>query len=180
MATTQKTEPPEDLHDSWVELHYQTNGQNSQADPVMPQTIYNGTLEKLLIEAQKESRTPSIANSKESSARGSPKSPHSPNNETAGGDTVTVDRDPGTDWIWDWSSRPEIQQSSDFGRFKHPRKSKLSIRNTRVMKAGIFRIENIPTLLLSHACTFFLGAAVMFMYIKKYCSWAVVTTSTID
>lgn len=186
MASSQRPEQEGDLNDSWVELQFQQNAAASSTEPTIetPQaSIYNGNLEKLLIEAQRESRTPSHANSKESSARGSPKSPHSPS-EWASADWRTK-QDPGTDWIWDWSSGPEVQPQSDWnGKFRHPgskpRRTPLSIRKSPVLKSGIFRLENLPTLLLTHACTFFLGAAVMFMYLKKYCNWAVVAPSTLD
>jgi len=48
----------------WVELG------GGVTPPVEAQSIYNGNLEKLLIEAQRESRSSSRPNSKESSARG--------------------------------------------------------------------------------------------------------------
>lgn len=177
MSASQATQSKDNLQDSWVELHYQNNrnGQNgagNSQEPESSQLIYPESIEKLLIEAQKESRTPSRNNSRETSARGSPKSPHSPSNELAinGQD----ERDPGTDWIWDWSSRPEMMPPSDFnGKFRHPptRRNKLSVRNTPVMRSGIFRVfslENLPILLLSHACAVFLGAAGLFMFLKKF------------
>lgn len=53
--------------------------------------------------------------------------------------------------------------NSDYnGKFVHcknERKLKLSVRNSKVMKNGIFCLENLPTLLLTHATTFLLGAA---------------------
>ncbi|XP_071089608.1 BCL2/adenovirus E1B 19 kDa protein-interacting protein 3-like [Haliotis cracherodii] len=180
MASTQRPDQSEDLNDSWVELQNQAM---AAGEPVP--SVYNGNLEKLLIEAQRESRTPSRPNSKESSARGSPKSPHSPNSEWAASDWRSRTEDPGTDWIWDWSSRPEVMQPGDWnGKFRHPtakpRRHIMSMRNTKVMKKGVFNLENLPTLLLTHAATFFLGAAVMFMYIKKYCNLAVIAPPTMD
>lgn len=50
--------------DSWVELS------GGVTPPVESQLVYGGNLEKLLIEAQRESRSSSRPNSKESSARG--------------------------------------------------------------------------------------------------------------
>ncbi|PVD30193.1 hypothetical protein C0Q70_09455 [Pomacea canaliculata] len=168
---------------SWVELQTATPPAEPTIETPHP-SIYNGSLEKLLIEAQRESRTPSHANSKESSARGSPKSPHSPNSEWSTGDWKTKE-DPGTDWIWDWSSGPEVQPQGDWnGKFRHPiskpRRTPLSIRKSPVMKTNIFHLENLSTLLLTHACTFFLGAAVMFIYLKKYCNLAAVVPSSLD
>jgi len=39
-----------------------------------------------------------------------------------------------------------------------PKRHKLSIRNTRLMRGLLFVIENLPYLLVSHACSFVLGA----------------------
>ena len=51
-------------------------------------------------------------------------------------------------------------------KFQHPTTSRgssgrpsLSVRNSRVMKSGPFSLENLPKLLLTHAATFLLGAA---------------------
>ncbi|GFS13069.1 histone-lysine N-methyltransferase SETMAR [Elysia marginata] len=174
----------DDLNDSWVELHYQSSplksaGQpvetmSSSTDPVcdiitpqLPLSCSTGSMERLLIDAQRESRTPSRPNSNQSSQGGSPKSPSSPNSEWSNDDWRSK-QDPGTEWMWDWSSRPEVQQSVDSmcEKFRHPgslgskRHSPLSVRNTKVMsKTGVFSLANLPTLLLTHACTFFLGAA---------------------
>lgn len=180
MSSPQAAQSKDNLQDSWVELYYKNgsngnsqNGATGLQEPQTSQILYPESIEKLLIEAQKESRTPSRNNSREASARGSPKSPHSPSNELSSSSSQD-DRDPGTEWMWDWSSRPEVIPPSDLnGKFKHPapRKSKLSVRNTPVMRSGIFRVfqlENLPILLLSHACAVFLGAAGLFMYLKKF------------
>ena len=60
------------ISDSWVDLQSQQNsGAGSEPTIETPHaSIYNGNLEKLLIDAQRESCTPSYANSKESSTRG--------------------------------------------------------------------------------------------------------------
>ena len=60
------------ISDSWVDLQLQQNsGAGSEPTIETPNaSIYNGNLEKLLIDAQRESCTPSYANSKESSTRG--------------------------------------------------------------------------------------------------------------
>jgi len=58
---------------------------------------------------------------------------------------------------------------SDMGlKMKHPASSwqKFSIRNTRIMHAIYFSIENLPLLLFTHACTFMLGAAT---YVVSFC-----------
>ncbi|XP_052832155.1 BCL2/adenovirus E1B 19 kDa protein-interacting protein 3-like [Octopus bimaculoides] len=170
MADNQFSELDDDLTGSWVELCHQSLPADTDT---FSESIHNGNMEKLLMEAQQESCSSSQANSAVSSNRGSPKISNSPKewatHEMSQGESV------GTDWIWDWSSRPEIQPVGDLsGYFKHPRRHRLSVRNTKVLRNGVFCMENLPTLLISHACSFVLGAAVMFMYLKKYCNWAAV------
>lgn len=69
-----------------------------------------------------------------------------------------------SDWIWDWSSRPEnVPPAKEFLLFKHPKRTPtLSMRNTSVMKkGGIFSAEFLkvflPSLLLSHLLAIGLG-----------------------
>jgi BCL2/adenovirus E1B protein-interacting protein 3 len=182
------------LNESWEELHFQQQKSGCVTPDVLNQSRntplpgLSNQMEKLLLEAQRESRGSSRMSSNASSSKGSPKSPHSPNNEYASlpipaiheGEVLqAVQRsDIPTDWIWDWSSRPEAVPPS--GKYRLTG-TKLSVRNTKVMRsAGIF--DHLPSLLVSHACTFFLGAAAMFIYLKKYCSLSSVTTtvSTMD
>ncbi|XP_074641734.1 BCL2/adenovirus E1B 19 kDa protein-interacting protein 3-like [Tubulanus polymorphus] len=175
MTERQLSSQEEPLNESWVELHFQNNGLE-QSESL--NSIHNGNMEHLLREAQLESsRSSSRVTSNASSKRGSPKGtqgPPSPNHTAS-------------DWIWDWSSRPELQPPADWGsKFKHPgqqlkpRRHKLSVRNTSVMRSSLFNLENLPTLLLTHACTFFLGAATMLIYLKRYCNWAAATAISLD
>uniref|UniRef100_A0A8D1UZL3 BCL2 interacting protein 3 n=1 Tax=Sus scrofa TaxID=9823 RepID=A0A8D1UZL3_PIG len=69
-----------------------------------------------------------------------------------------------SDWIWDWSSRPEnVPPAKEFLLFKHPKRTTtLSMRNTSVMKkGGVFSAEFLkvflPSLLLSHLLAIGLG-----------------------
>lgn len=204
MASTQRSDSREDtLNDSWVELHFQQLANSGTSTPrTYPSIIHSSAMEKLLLEAQRDlsrgssrgSSRVASATSTAASSRGSPKSPHSPNNEpsTLGlfSEISTIQERPAsdtssqegnTDWIWEWSSRPEAVPPSEFGsKFKHPRRHKLSVRNTAVMTSGVFALENLPFLILTHACTFFLGAAAMLIYLKKFCKWTAMVMPSVD
>ncbi|KAG5840627.1 hypothetical protein ANANG_G00190750 [Anguilla anguilla] len=134
-------------------------------------------MEKILLDAQHES-------SQSSSSCDSPPRPHSPDQDEG---QITFDvempsrresqseeegpekeRDEdilmskGTDWVADWSSRPENIPPKEF-HFRHPRRSvTLSMRKTGAMKkGGVFSAEFlkvfIPSLLLSHILALGLG-----------------------
>ncbi|XP_064477691.1 BCL2/adenovirus E1B 19 kDa protein-interacting protein 3-like [Ornithodoros turicata] len=139
------------LNESWVELYYGA----SSSDRATPPLSGNAhILEKLLLEAQRESNASSAKGS------GSPKSPHSPCSEPL---TFTLNKEEKqipTDWIWDWSSRPDQQPPKDW-KFRHPsngnrRRPVLSLRGSRIIRlADIF-----PALLLSNLLSVLLGAGI--------------------
>ncbi|XP_060764692.1 BCL2 interacting protein 3 like b [Neoarius graeffei] len=132
-------------------------------------SIHNGDMEKILLDAQHES-------SRSNSSCDSPPRPHSPQDE--GQISFDVDRGENqealeklrddeilmkdSDWVADWSSRPENVPPKEF-HFRHPRRSvTLSMRKTGAMKkGGIFSAEFLrvflPSLLLSHLLVLGLG-----------------------
>ncbi|XP_061117141.1 BCL2 interacting protein 3 like a isoform X1 [Conger conger] len=140
-------------------------------------SIHNGDMEKILLDAQHES-------SQSSSSCGSPPRPHSPDQDegqitfdvemSSRRDSQSEEEGPekerdedilmnkGTDWVADWSSRPENIPPKEF-HFRHPRRSvMLSMRKTGAMKkGGVFSAEFlkvfIPSLLLSHILALGLG-----------------------
>ncbi|XP_069467540.1 BCL2/adenovirus E1B 19 kDa protein-interacting protein 3 isoform X2 [Ambystoma mexicanum] len=178
----------ENLQGSWVELHYSSNGNNGMEQNIGQEqvpasiSIYNGDMEKILLDAQHESGRSS---SRESSHCDSPPRPQTPQSvqRSSGSDAPSnkeknscqseedfIDRkkelenilNKNSDWIWDWSSRPENNPPKEF-LFKHPKHAPaLSMRNTSVMKkGGIFSAEFLkvflPSLLLSHLLAIGLG-----------------------
>ncbi|KAF5896327.1 BCL2/adenovirus E1B 19 kDa protein-interacting protein 3-like, partial [Clarias magur] len=132
-------------------------------------SIHNGDMEKILLDAQHES-------SRSNSSCDSPPRPPSPQDE--GQISFDVDRGDNqevleklrddeilmkdSDWVADWSSRPENVPPKEF-QFRHPRRSvTLSMRKTGAMKkGGIFSAEFLrvflPSLLLSHLLVLGLG-----------------------
>ncbi|KAG9354809.1 hypothetical protein JZ751_001522 [Albula glossodonta] len=140
-------------------------------------SIHNGDMEKILLDAQHES-------SQSSSSCDSPPRPHSPDQDEgqitfdvempSGRESQSEEEGPdkdreedilmnkGTDWVADWSSRPENIPPKEF-HFRHPRRSvTLSMRKTGAMKkGGVFSAEFlkvfIPSLLLSHILALGLG-----------------------
>uniref|UniRef100_A0A8I3PZF6 BCL2 interacting protein 3 n=2 Tax=Canis lupus familiaris TaxID=9615 RepID=A0A8I3PZF6_CANLF len=164
---------------SWVELHFSNNG-NGSSVPASA-SIYNGDLEKILLDAQHESGR----SSSKSSHCDSPPRSQTPQDTTRASEVDThsigeknssqseedyIERrkevesilKKNSDWIWDWSSRPENIPPKEL-LFKHPKRTAtLSMRNTSVMKkGGIFSAEFLkvflPSLLLSHLLAIGLG-----------------------
>uniref|UniRef100_A0A090XBJ5 Putative conserved plasma membrane protein n=1 Tax=Ixodes ricinus TaxID=34613 RepID=A0A090XBJ5_IXORI len=92
-----------------------------------------------------------------------PRAPHSPSNED--GTPLYLkkqeEKQIPTDWIWDWSSRPDQQPPKDW-KFRHPgvvanrKRPVLSLRGSRIIRlADIF-----PLLLLSNLLSVLLGAGI--------------------
>ncbi|XP_002735536.1 BCL2/adenovirus E1B 19 kDa protein-interacting protein 3-like [Saccoglossus kowalevskii] len=184
MANVTKSDQDDTLNESWVELNYGSQNdpslsQSSGSSHGVPLSIYNGNMEKLLMEAQRES---SRSTSRGSSQGGSPKAPNSPIGSSAGSTSGSIngsslnhqerpqiqlgiaqglaDASSRGEWIWDWSSRPETQPPKEF-KFKHPERKSLSMRKSKAMKSGIFSTEFlsvfIPSLILTHLLTLGVG-----------------------
>uniref|UniRef100_A0ABI7X2X8 BCL2 interacting protein 3 n=1 Tax=Felis catus TaxID=9685 RepID=A0ABI7X2X8_FELCA len=164
---------------SWVELHFSNNG-NGSGIPASA-SIYNGDLEKILLDAQHESGrsssksshcdSPPRSQTPQDTNRASEIDAHSvgeKNSSQSEEDYIERRKEvesilkKNSDWIWDWSSRPENIPPKEL-LFKHPKRTAtLSMRNTSVMKkGGIFSAEFLkvflPSLLLSHLLAIGLG-----------------------
>lgn len=160
MSATPPHQPPaagndDALNESWVELYYGASSSASErATPPLTGNMH--ILEKLLLEAQRDSNVSSARGS------GSPKSPHSPASETVPFIINREEKQIATDWIWDWSSRPDQQPPKDWN-FRHPasvggirKRPVLSLRGSRIIRlADIF-----PLLLLSNILSILLGAGI--------------------
>ncbi|EEB14955.1 BCL2/adenovirus E1B 19 kDa protein-interacting protein, putative [Pediculus humanus corporis] len=163
------------LGDSWVELN--TTGNGSTPDRVTPLPFTSGEeYLRLLREAQRESNQSSarvsLASSRRDSPRDSPKSPpNSPNTELNTEDEFrgvyinylckdgVLNLDSNSDWIWDWSSRPEQAPPKDW-KFKHPKRKTYSIRNAKVGRNSLFSKEVLYTLFITNFISLLLGTGV--------------------
>ncbi|XP_066993261.1 BCL2/adenovirus E1B 19 kDa protein-interacting protein 3 [Anabrus simplex] len=167
MTSTPKSVSEDVLGESWVEL-------GSHGGRVTPLPFSSGEeYLRLLREAQRESNQSSARVSVASSRRDSPKSPpNSPNTELSAedelkgvyinycykdGDFMNVERN--TDWIWDWSSRPDQAPPKDW-KFKHPKRKTYSIRHAKVGKNSLFSKEVLYTLFLTNFISLLLGTGV--------------------
>ncbi|XP_037121597.1 BCL2/adenovirus E1B 19 kDa protein-interacting protein 3 [Syngnathus acus] len=169
--------PEDGLYGSWVELEelIATVRESPTEDNIS--SALQGELERILLEAQLE-----CERNRDSPLQiGTPHSTDSPRPPSdPDSDCITIqeenDRRVDTDWVWDWSSRPENMPPKDFV-FQHPKQHSLSAHKTEVMKKrGIFSSDVlfvlIPSLLASHLLTLGIG-----IYIGK--RLATSTTSTL-
>ncbi|XP_026284556.2 BCL2/adenovirus E1B 19 kDa protein-interacting protein 3 isoform X1 [Frankliniella occidentalis] len=174
LETTTTTEPPES-EESWVELGSSGCWSPSpeRTQPLQLQLPLCGSASadeylRLLREAQRESNQSSAR----VSPRSSPKSPpNSPNTELSSEDDLRgvyinikdsdlgVERSVTSDWIWDWSSRPDQIPPKDW-KFKHPQKKTFSIRQAKIGNNSLFSKEVLYTLFITNVMTLLLGTGV--------------------
>uniref|UniRef100_A0A8W7PMK4 BNIP3 n=1 Tax=Anopheles coluzzii TaxID=1518534 RepID=A0A8W7PMK4_ANOCL len=74
-----------------------------------------------------------------------------------------------TDWVWDWSSRPDQQPPKDW-KFEHPNQTQeernkpihagYSIRQVRVGKNSLFSREFLYSIVLTNVLSLLLGAGI--------------------
>jgi len=149
--------------DSWVELATGPPSRDSTCSVSDP---------ALLVDAQKSAAV----------SRHSPKSTESPNVEfdtTLEAVKYKLVRDilpPGrnTDWLWDWSSRPEAQISKGGSNLATPpnspvlcRDRSLSLRHSKWMRKPWFSFEVISVWLVSNVVTFVLGVCVGYFLLRR-------------
>lgn len=183
MSSDTQSNSSENLQGSWVELHYSSSGSGSPGQQFgqgqARASLQEGDMERMLLEAQRESGRSS---SRGSSHCDSPPRSHTPLLLHRSSDVHTGEKSSSQseedslerrleidnlmkknpDWIWDWSSRPENVPPKEL-ILKHPKRGGvLSIRNTSIMKkGGVLSAEFLkvflPSLLLSHILAVGLG-----------------------
>ncbi|XP_065218565.1 BCL2/adenovirus E1B 19 kDa protein-interacting protein 3 isoform X1 [Planococcus citri] len=170
------------LSKSWVDLHSHCLHSPGRVTP--PFVSAGEEYLRLLKEAQRDSNQSSArisrASSNVASLKGSPKSPpNSPNTEpcteedlkdvyinyySKEGDFIKVDKS--TDWIWDWSSRPDSLPPKDW-KFVHPKKKTYSMRNAKVGSIGLFSKEVLYTLIVTNFLSIIIGTGVGIWLTKR-------------
>ncbi|XP_034048213.1 BCL2/adenovirus E1B 19 kDa protein-interacting protein 3 [Thalassophryne amazonica] len=165
MSVSGSRTPEDGLYGSWVELE-EVRATVSQRESLTGQDTVSsslqGDLERILMEAQLESvksrDSPPQVVTPQSTGSPRPTSEHD-------SDGVTIqeesERRGDTDWVWDWSSRPENMPPKEF-MFQHPKQQgSLDVRKIDMMKRGIFSSDVllilIPSLLASHLLTLGVG-----------------------
>ncbi|XP_054709523.1 BCL2/adenovirus E1B 19 kDa protein-interacting protein 3-like [Uloborus diversus] len=174
MSYSVKSLEEENLNDSWVDLNVSgelsrgSDGSQKRSTPISS-LISSGKLEKLLWEAQRESCHSSLGGSGISSHRESPKSPRSPTEEHVLEEMMpcqfgVVRRHGSTDWIWDWSSKPDQRPPKEW-KLHHP-KPTLSLRNSKAAKSGLFSTEMLTIIFFSNLLSVLIGTGIG-LYISK-------------
>ncbi|KAK6492340.1 BCL2/adenovirus E1B 19 kDa protein-interacting protein 3 isoform X2 [Huso huso] len=176
--------PEDNLHSSWVELHYSQSSSSRRSSvggglEHMPSSSsqHQGDMEQILLDAQLESDRNSSSDSPPLVMRPKTAAPRAAPSESGSSadHTSTQSEEDGqeravevesmlkssADWIWDWSSRPENLPPKEF-LFQHPKQTgSLSMRKARMMKKGIlsseFLVIFIPSIVVSHLLTLGLG-----------------------
>jgi len=174
MSTTPRSAAGDSLNGSWEEI----NGFGESrllGTPLHALMESKGssfrTIEKLLWEAQKESNRSSATGSGPGSHSISPVTPQSPvyaedhvscveamlmNKE----ELMERSRQLSTDWIWDWTARPDLCETrNDIPGYEPVKKPRLSLRQWAVRR-GLFSKEMLSLLLLTNLLSLLLGAGI--------------------
>lgn len=181
MTTTPTKASEELLSDSWIE--FSNNGIRSPGRVTPLPFSFGDEYLRLLREAQRESnqssRVVSLTSSRRDTPKESPKSPpNSPNlteDELRGVYINYWNKDAGehvnfqnTDWIWEWSSRPDQFPPKMGWNFQHPRRRPgYSMRLARVGKNSLFSREVLYSLLLTNFLSLIIGAGVGVWFSKR-------------
>lgn len=171
MSATPPRSSEDLLSDSWIE--FGNNGLRSPGRITPLPFSFGDEYLRLLREAQRESnqssRVVSLTSSRRDTPKESPKSPPNSPNLTEdelrgvyinywnkdGGEYVNFNN---SDWIWEWSSRPD-QLPPKGWNFQHPRRpTGYSMRTMRFGKNSLFSREVLYSLLLTNVLSLIIGA----------------------
>lgn len=164
MSSSPKVLYEESLNDSWEEVsHVEVN----------PVSYFPGSgVENMLRDAQREGSESSVSRSNPSehgSVDGGSRTPSPTSDDHPGLNILSTQsgiarRTQGsTDWIWDWSSRPDIQPPKKW-KLHHPTPC-LSIRNSKAKQTISNKI--ISVLILSNIMSLVVGIGIGIFIIKR-------------
>ncbi|XP_026141438.1 BCL2 interacting protein 4 [Carassius auratus] len=156
----------ESLHDSWVELHFDSCSEHSEGTPALSDIT---DLEKMLLEAQRESSSSSRTSSHCSSPRHVQTPPlisSAPFNSyaIAEGEVVAESKQEAeaVARICDWSSRPENVPPAAF-MIKRPKRNRICCKNTdkndKHINTNLLKLL-LPSLVLTHILMLGLGICI--------------------
>ncbi|XP_067223469.1 BCL2 interacting protein 4 [Chanodichthys erythropterus] len=166
MSTQKLITQEESLHDSWVELQYDSCSEHSEDTPALSDIT---DLEKMLLEAQRESSSSSQTSSHCSSPRHVQTPPlisaASFNTHTIAQEEVVPESKQEAETIariCDWSSRPENVPPAAL-IFKRPKRNRLCSRNSdkndKEMNTNLLKLL-LPSLVLTHILMLGLGICI--------------------
>jgi len=175
--------------ESWVEVAEQSVSPAPSDRAFIPQGPEDYL--RLLREAQRDSNQSSalvsLASTRKNSPHSSPKSPpNSPNNEPAcEGEEIKgfyinyCTKEDGnlentTDWVWDWSSRPEQQAPKEW-KFIHPEGRCIpikkpygySIRFAKVGGTSVFSRQVLYTMVITNLISLLLGTGIGYWLTRR-------------
>jgi len=172
----------EGLGESWVDVG--ENG-SSPAPSNYPAEDYLRLLREAQRESNQSSALVSLASTRKNSPHSTPKSPpNSPNTEPAtDGEELKgfyinyctkeeVTAESTSDWVWDWSSRPEQQPPKEW-KFVHPegRTAKkpygYTIRFAKVGGTSVFSRHILYTMMLTNLISLLLGTGIGFWLSRR-------------
>ncbi|KAF7490603.1 hypothetical protein SSS_03744 [Sarcoptes scabiei] len=170
MASTTQSDDIVSLNDSWIDIN--ENFPSSCETPLHILVKNNNiaplqSLERLLLDAQKESGTPSFKGSWFGSLPITPDGLQTPPNSLYLRNTGDLnDRTKyNNDWIWDWSNRSD-PTTKDWTHLKSDKKHRTTFRQW-VIRRGILSKEVLSLLLLTNVLSLILGAGIGYTIIIR-------------
>lgn len=163
MSTQKPITREESLHDSWVELHFDSCSEHSEGTPALSDIT---DLEKMLLEAQRESSS----SSRTSSHCSSPRRVQTPplisaasfnTHAIAQGEVVAENKQEAeaVARICDWSSRPENVPPAAF-IIKRPKRNRQNTdKNDKEINTNLLKLL-LPSLVLTHILMLGLGICI--------------------
>ncbi|KAH9388574.1 bnip3 [Tyrophagus putrescentiae] len=172
MTSTPRSADCDSLNDSWVDVNEGASSQRAVSNDTPLHALVRNTaptlqsLERLLLDAQKESGQSSLKGSILGSLPITPDGMQTPPNSLFfNNNELIVDRSHlSTDWLWDWSNRDQI--SKEWNSLQPFRKTRLTFRQW-VIRRGILSKEVLSLLFLTNILSLIVGAGIGYTIILR-------------